>query len=519
MRPLGRIVIVGGGTAGWMTAALLGRFLRASPTQVTVVESDEIGTIGVGEASLPLLSTFNALLGIDERDFIRQTKGTFKLGIQFVDWLRSGHQYFHPFGVYGQTVDIVDFHHHWLKAHAAGQGGGLDAYNVNTVLAMAGQFSGRNPDPRSPLSSVIHAYHFDAGLYARFLRGHAEANGVTRIEGRIVDVTQTAESGFVTAVTLQSGESVSGDLFVDCSGFRGLLIEDALKTGYVDWTGLLPCDRAVAVPSVRTDAAVAPRNGSGAQSRLPDGTPSGGLTPYTRSTARDAGWQWRIPLQHRTGNGYVFSSQYLSDDQAIATLMNNLDGEALADPRIVRFRTGRRAQAWNKNVIAIGLSAGFLEPLESTSIHLIQKGATKLLKCLPDMDFAPQLRDEFNRQTAYDYEDVRDFLVMHYKLTEREDTPFWAYNKHNTVSDTLRERMALFQETGRIFVNEHELFKTGSWLAVMLGQGLAPRGYDPMADALPLADTVRMLDQMRTMIAQASETVPGHGAYVARLTA
>ena len=518
MTPLSRIVIVGGGTAGWMTAALLGRFLRASPTQVVVVESDEIGTIGVGEASLPLLSTFNTLLGIDERDFIRQTKGSFKLGIEFVGWRRPGHSYFHPFGVYGQTVDIVDFHHHWLKAHASGQGGMLDAYNMNTVLAMDGRFGGRSPDPRSPLSSVIHAYHFDAGLYARFLRGHAEANGVQRIEGRIVDVTQDSASGFVTGVNLQNGESITGDLFVDCSGFRGLLIEDTLKTGYVDWTGLLPCDRAVAVPSTRSDATGAPRNGSAARSRLPDGMPSGGLTPYTRSTARDAGWQWRIPLQHRTGNGYVFSSAHLSDDAAIASLMNNLDGEALADPRIVRFRTGRRAQAWNKNVIAIGLSAGFLEPLESTSIHLIQKGATKLLKCLPDMDFAPQLRDEFNRQTAYDYEDVRDFLVMHYKLTEREDTPFWAYNRHNTISASLRDRMALFRETGRVFVNEHELFKTGSWLAVMLGQGLQPRSYDPMADALSLDDTVRMLDQMRAMIAQAAATVPRHDAYLDRLT-
>ena len=492
--PLRRIVIVGGGSAGWMTAAGLGRFLRSSPTKVALVESDEIGTIGVGEASLPLLAIYNRLIGIDERDFVMKTKATFKLGIEFVDWTRKGHSYFHPFGQYGQTFDVCDFHHHWLKARAAGAGAELDDYNLNTQLARQNRFNTRSNDPSSPMSGVAHAYHFDAGLYAGYLRGHAEKHGVARIEGRIVKVRQNASTGFVEAVELANGDVVEGDLFIDCSGFRAVLIEETLKTGYHDWTGLLPCDRAVAVPS----------------------KPEGKLTPFTRSTARDAGWQWRIPLQHRTGNGYVFSSAHLSDDEAMATLINNLDGEPLADPRIIRFRTGRRAQAWNKNVIAIGLSAGFLEPLESTAIHLVQKGVTKLLKSMPDRDFAPQLRDEFNRQTAFDYEDVRDFLVMHYKLTEREDTEFWRYNRHNTVSQTLQDRMDLFAATGRFFVNEHELFKLASWLAVMTGQGLMPAAYDPMADALPTPDVVRALGTMRDMIAKAAAQQPDHADYIAR---
>ena len=493
--PVRRIVIAGGGTAGWMTAAALGRFLRELPTTVTLVESDEIGTIGVGEASLTLLAHFNHMLGIGEDDFIRRTQGTFKLGIQFNDWRHKGHSSFHPFGAYGRNIDLCEFHHHWLRARAAGQGGNLDDYNLNTVLALGNRFSPPVKDPPSPLSGLAHAYHFDAGLYARYLRDYAQARGVTRVEGRIIEVHQNPESGFVTGLSLQDGQRIDGDLFIDCSGFRGLLIEEMLKTGYVDWTGLLPCDRAVAVPSRRNE---------------------GPLTPYTRATARDAGWQWRIPLQHRTGNGYIYSSQHISDDKAADALLGALDGDALADPRVIRFFTGRRAKAWNRNVIAIGLAAGFLEPLESTSIHLIQKGVVKLLQCLPDMAFAPQLAEEFNRQTAYDYEDVRDFLVMHYKLTHREDTEFWRYNKHNAVSDSLCERIDLFAATGRLFINEHELFKTASWLAILTGWGVEPRAYDPMADALPFADVNQALIRMRTIIAQAATHQPDHAAFIDR---
>ena len=492
--PLSHIVIVGGGTAGWMTAAGLSRFLGKTKTRITLIESDEIGTIGVGEASIPPLAIFNQLLGIDERDFMRHTQATFKLAIEFVDWTRKGHRYFHPFGIYGHPLDACDFHHYWLKARAAGYGGELDDYCLTALLARDNRFAPPSSDPASALSTVRHAYHFDASLYARFLRGYAEARGVTRIEGRITDVGQHPETGFVTGVSLSDGRQVAGDFFIDCTGFAGLLIEKTLKTGYIDWSTLLPCDRAVAVPCERV----------------------GDLPPYTRSTARDAGWQWRIPLQHRTGNGYVFSSGFISDEDATDTLMRHLDGKALADPRVIRFQTGRRAKAWNKNVVAIGLSAGFLEPLESTSIHLIQKGVTKLIKCLPDMSFAPELIATFNQQTAFDYEDVRDFLVLHYKATERDDTPFWAYNKHNTVSDSLKHRMALFAESGRVFISEQELFKLPNWLAVMTGQGIVPAAYDPLADALPLEGVVKALDAMRDIMARTAAAQMRHADFIAK---
>ncbi len=497
-RPLTRIVIVGGGTAGWMTAAGLSHFLRGqgqrpNAPRITLVESDEIGTIGVGEASIPTLTGFNRLLGIDERDFMDRTQGTFKLAIEFVDWTRKGYRFFHPFGAFGQPLDICDFHHHWLRAHAAGSGSDLDDYCLNTVLARQDRFGGPNPAPNTPLSTVGHAYHFDAGLYARYLRAYAEDRGVTRVEGRITRVDQHPETGFVTGVHLQNGTVVEGDLFVDCSGFRGLLIGETMKSDLIDWIGLLPCNRAVAVPSARTEP----------------------VTPYTRATAREAGWQWRIPLRHRTGNGYVYSSEHLSDDEATTVLMANLDGEPLSDPRIVRFTTGRRQKAWVKNVVAIGLAAGFLEPLESTAIHLTQKGVLKLAKCLPDIDFAPELIDEFNVQTAFDYEDVRDFLCLHYKSTEREDTPFWAYNKNNTVSDSLRHRMNLFRQSGRIFVTEQELFKMGSWLSVMWHQGLRPRGYDPVADALPQAELEHSLAFLRDTFARTAAQQPMHAAFLA----
>jgi tryptophan halogenase len=494
MTPLENIVIVGGGTAGWMTAAALAHFLRAQSTRITVVESDEIGTVGVGEATLPSIIGFNRLLGIDERDFLRATQGTFKLGIQFVDWKQKGQTYFHPFGSYGQKIDICDFHHYWLKARQAGLQAPLDDFSLNAVLARQNRFSPPVFEAGSPLSTLTHAYHFDAGLYARYLRTYSEARGVTRIEGRITDVSQDAESGFVTGVTLKDGPMIAGDLFIDCSGFRGLLIEDTLKTGYIDWSAQLPCNRAVAVPTER----------------------AGAFTPYTRSTAREAGWQWRIPLQHRTGNGYVYCSDYISDEDATRTLMDNLDGKALADPRLLRFVTGRRAKSWNRNVIAVGLSAGFLEPLESTSIHLIQKAILKLIRCMPGKDMAPELVREFNRQLTYEYEDTRDFIALHYKATERNDTPFWDYNRTNSIPETLRARMELFAHSGRLFINDGEAFVLTSWVAVMLGQGIMPKTYDPMADIVPEADLRKSLTFIRNAFSETAGQQMTHADFTAR---
>ncbi|ESQ88940.1 tryptophan halogenase [Asticcacaulis sp. AC460] len=492
------IVIAGGGSAGWMTAAALSRFMKNFPAdravKIILVESDEIGTIGVGEASIPLLGVFNALIGVEERDFIQRTQGTFKLGIEFHGWTRDGESYLHPFGNYGQSLDMTDFHHYWLRARAAGYSAPLDDFNLNTLLARSNRFALRDANPASPLSSIAYAYHFDAGLYARYLRSLAQGNGVERIEGRIVEVQQHAETGFLTGLKLASGQVVEGDFFVDCSGFRGLLIEETLKAGFTDWTGLLPCDSAVAVPSARTEP----------------------LLPYTRATARTAGWQWRIPLQHRTGNGYVYATSHISDDEAAATLLANLDGPALTDPRVIRFRTGRRTKAWVKNCVAIGLSAGFLEPLESTSIHLIQKGVTKLLTFMPSGTWSQTLVDEFNRQTTFDYEDVRDFLVLHYKANSREGQPFWDALRHNPVSDSLQARMDLFRDSGRVPVSDHELFKLTSWVAVMLNQGIVPRDYDPMADAIPLSTITGRLDQMRGVLARAALAQPTQAEFIAR---
>jgi len=485
------VVIVGGGTAGWMTAAALANAIREA-CSITLIESEEIGTVGVGEATIPPIRAFNESLGIDENDFVRSTQGSFKLGIQFVNWGSEGRRYFHPFGDIGRDFDPVPVHHFWLEERAAGRAPDLADLSMAWAAARRGRFA--RPSNRGELASRFnYAYHFDAGLYARFLRRYAEARGVTRVEGKVVDVALDGATGHVSHVTLEDGRRIEGDLFVDCSGFRGLLIEGALATGYQDWTHWLPCDRAVAAPCAR----------------------AGDFTPYTRSTAREAGWQWRIPLQHRTGNGYVFSSRFLSEDAAAAKLLANLDGPALAQPRVLRFVTGRRNLFWNRNVVAIGLSSGFLEPLESTSIHLIQAGITSLLTLFPDRRFEPAVRDEYNRQAIAVFERVRDFIILHYKLTERGDTELWRYCAAMSVPDTLARKVEQFRRDGRIVQEEADIFGPPSWLSVQVGQGNIPRGTHPL---LPLrgVEAGERLRAMETAFADAAQAMPRHEDYIAR---
>ncbi|HEY0436594.1 MAG TPA: tryptophan halogenase family protein, partial [Phenylobacterium sp.] len=413
------VVIVGGGTAGWMAAAALSRLRANGVTRITLIESDEIGTVGVGEATIPPIQTFNALLGIDEADFLRHTQGTFKLGIQFVGFTRPGHVYMHPFGGFGADMEAIKFYQFWLKLNALGQTPGIEAYSLCATAAGLGRFERPVPERAGPLSSLTYAYHFDASLYARYLRAYSEAQGVTRREGKVVDVNLRGEDGFIESVTLAGGDKVAGDLFIDCSGFRGLLIEQALKTGYEDWSHWLACDSAVAVPCAGVE----------------------NPTPYTRCSARDGGWQWRIPLQHRVGNGYVYSSAHVSDEEAAATVLANLDAPALAEPRVLRFKTGMRRKAWNRNCVALGLSSGFMEPLESTSIHLIQAGITKLLALFPDRGFDPVEIAEYNRLTEIQWSHIRDFIILHYKATERDDTSFWRQCRTMSIPESLERKI------------------------------------------------------------------------------
>lgn len=489
------ILIVGGGTAGWMTAAALAGALK-NRVALRVIESDEIGIIGVGEATIPALHTFNDMLGIPEADFVKAVKGTFKLGIEFRDWGRLGDAYIHGFGHLGHDYGSLPFHQLWLHQHAAGKSTPLGDYSLHTAAAAAGRFmtSAADVPKNSPLADIARAYHFDAGLYARLLRQYSEARGVTRTEGRIVETVLRPVDGHVESVRLASGEVVSADLYIDCSGLHALLIEGALKTGFVDWSHWLPCDRAAAVPCEKT-------------------TP---ILPYTRSTARTAGWQWRIPLQHRTGNGHVFSSGYISEDEAVAQLMGNLDGKPLADPRIIRFRTGHRRLSWNKNVVAIGLSSGFLEPLESTSIYLIQAGVGRLLNLLPDRDLSPALIDRYNTQSLFELERIRDFLILHYHATERCDTEFWRYCGRMEIPQPLADAVRLFRDSGRFFRNADEMFAVTSWVQVMIGQGIVPKACHPAVHLMPESEIEAVVTRARQVIANCVAAMPPHEQFIAR---
>ncbi|HVZ98958.1 MAG TPA: tryptophan halogenase family protein [Caulobacterales bacterium] len=492
-RALRKILIVGGGSAGWMSAAAVANAVGRA-CEIVVVESEEIGTVGVGEATIPPIKVFNQSLGLDENQFVAATQGSFKLGIEFVDWGRLGHRYFHPFGKFGVEFDVVPLHHHWLKARADGDPTPLEDYCIAWTAARENKFDRPTRDPRLIQSTFDYAYHFDASLYASHLRAYAQARGVTRTEGRIVETDLDGETGRIAGVRLADGRRIEADFFIDCSGFRGVLIEQALHSGYDDWTHWLPCDRAVACPCSRTAA----------------------LTPYTRSTAREAGWQWRIPLQHRVGNGYVYSSAFIDDDAAREALTAHLESPALAEPRLLRFTTGRRKRHWNGNCVAIGLASGFLEPLESTSIHLIQSGVTRLLALFPDRDFNPQGIAEYNRLTQIEFERVRDFIILHYHAVTRGDAPLWRYTGAMSIPDTLAYKLEQFRAAGNIVGDALELFQNTSWLAVLIGQEIFPERYAPMVDLRRDVDAGKFLASLRRTAAQAVAAMPAHEDFIAR---
>jgi len=491
---LKQILIVGGGSSGWMAAALLAHLFQGL-FKIRLVESDDIGTIGVGEATIPAIKKYNELLELDEARFLQMTQGTFKLGIQFNDWHHIGSSYIHGFGVIGKDLGWLRCHQYWLKMHLKGQGRDFANLSINTVAALKNKFMPARADMGdSPIGHIAHAYHFDAGLYAKFLRGYAEDRGVVRTEGMIVDVTLRPDDGFIESVTLASGEKIEADLFIDCTGFAALLTEKALKTGYEDWSHWLPNDRALAVPCARSD----------------------NFTSYTKASAHGAGWQWRIPLQHRTGNGHVFSSRFMDEAEAEAILLGNLDGEQLAEPNRIRFVTGKRKKIWNKNCVAVGLSAGFLEPIESTSLYLIQSSLIRLIRLFPDGRIDQANIDEFNRQTDFEYERVRDFIILHYKATERDDTEFWRYCRDMDVPATLQRKMDLFRANGRIFREDEELFSEESWIQVFLGQGIIPRSYDPLADIQSDVQVAQFLGNIESVIGKCVDVMPTHEEFVAK---
>ena len=491
-RRIRKIVICGGGTAGWMAAAALAKALSSPDVAITLVESAEIGTIGVGEATIPPIVQFNKMLGIDENEFVEATHATFKLGIEFVDWRRLGHRYMHPFGLFGADMNQISFVHFWLRWVRSGGDSDSRLFNTEALAAYEGRFArtaGRGPGAGP---AINYAFQFDAAAYAGYLRRFAERLGVNRREGRIVAVHQQGETGLIEAVELDSGDRIEGDLFLDCTGFRGLLIEDALHAGYDDWSHWLPVNRAAAVPCSRVSDPL----------------------PYTRVTAREAGWQWRIPLQHRTGNGHVFCDAFVTEDEAVGALMGQLDGQALAEPRILRFVTGTRRKSWVKNCVAIGLSSGFLEPLESTSIHLIQAAITRLLTLFPDRDFDPAVTERFNDDMARLIAGTRDFIVAHYKLTERKDTAFWRHCQAMAIPDTLEEKLELFRRRGEVMATSSDLFKDVSWFAILTGQGLVPEAFHPLAATMSDEDLRDNLAAIKAAIRDRVNALPSHQQFL-----
>lgn len=487
------IAIVGGGTAGWMAAAALSILLRNPSIRIRLIESEEIGTVGVGEATIPHIRYFNKLVGLDENDYLRRTNATFKLGIEFVNWGQKGDRYFHSFGPYGVRMDGIHFHHFWLRHIMKDGAAPIDDYNLQVLASKQNVFSHPQNNVRnSPLATIDYAYQFDASLYGKYMREVAEGRGVQRVEGKVVDVNQRAEDGFIESLTLESGETIAADLFIDCTGFRGLLIEQTLKSGYDDWSHYLPVDRAVAQACEL----------------------NGPLTPYTRATAHESGWQWRIPLQHRIGNGHVYCSQYISDDEACAKLQSGLDGAAIGDPRFLRFKTGIRKKPWNKNVVSLGLASGFLEPLESTSIHLIQTAIARLMTNFPDRNFNERDIEYYNERTLAEFKQVRDFLILHYCATQRTDSDFWNYVRTMELPETLRQRIDIYMENGRLYRHDNELFGEDSWFAVFEGQNMRPKRYHPVIDNLSDSDLDKRMAEIRRAMHKCLDRFEDHEQYL-----
>jgi len=489
---LQRLVIVGGGSAGWMTAAALSSMLDSRKIQITLVESEQIGTVGVGEATIPDMINFNRLLGVSEADFMKATDATFKLGIEFANWGRLGESYFHPFGEHGVDMQGVDFHQYWLYSQQNGNARPIEDYSLCAAAGKSNKFCHPAQDPRSVLSKLRYAYHFNATKYAKFLRQYAETRGVTRVEGKVETVTTVPESGHIQTLSLDNGKTLDGDFFFDCTGFRALLMRQTLGVGFEDWSHWLPCNSAQTVASEHTDV----------------------LPSYTLSTAKTAGWQWRIPTQSRTGNGHIYSTDFMSDDEAHAVLMQGLDEAPIGDARTIRFKTGCLKDFWHKNCIGIGLSSGFLEPLESTSLYLIQMGISKFISLFPSGSLQPIVVDEYNRQMRQQFDQVRDFIILHYCVTQRDDSDFWNYCRTMSIPDSLQHKMTLFREAGRVFRYEDELFSRPSWVAVMLGQNLKPKVCDPIVSALDPKQVDHSLTSMHRAMAEAAVKMPTHSSFI-----
>ncbi|MEW6989625.1 tryptophan halogenase family protein [Colwelliaceae bacterium 6441] len=491
MSKVNKVVILGGGTAGWMTASLLIKTF-GSTLNIELVESDQIGTIGVGEATIPPIIHFNDELGIDPREFIKETKATVKLGIEFENWGNIGESYMHAFGDIGKSFPLCDFNHFWLKGKKEGLDYNFWDFSLNYQTAKKNAFAPLDKIPGVNLPGLVFAFHFDAGLYAKMLAKYSIARGVVRTEGKVIDVEQCQTTGNITAVTLDNAKKISGDLFIDCTGLRGLLIEQTLNTGYEDWSHWLPADSAVAVPCESVEP----------------------ITPYTKSIAHEAGWQWRIPLQHRIGNGFVYSSKYMTDEEATNKLLANLDGKPLAEPKVIKFKTGRRLKQWNKNVLSIGLSSGFLEPLESTSIHLIQSAVVRLTKMFPHQGFNEVMVAEYNRQSKIEFERIRDFIILHYKINQRTDSKFWLDCQRADIPETLKHKIDVFKSSGLMFRENDELFTKIAWQQVCIGQNLIPDDYHRTADQLSPQELDEMLTSLKEIMAKTSSKVPSHQHYL-----